>query len=96
MREERLAAGIVQPEGQELAAVANDEAADGRIILGSCGPCQLQSTTERSNPAVHRSLLVSISPNRSLLQPDLLDAADVAEAAEETEEKEVEGWLARG
>lgn len=44
---------------------------------------------------VHRSLLVSISPNRSLLPPLRDVAADVADAAEETVEKEDDGLLAR-
>lgn len=44
---------------------------------------------------VHRSLLVSISPNSSLLHPLLDVPAEVADAAEETVEKEDDGLLAR-
>lgn len=44
---------------------------------------------------VHRSLLVSISPNSSLLPPLREDPADVADATEEMVEKEVDGLLAR-
>ena len=44
---------------------------------------------------IHRSLLVSISPNSSLLPPLLDVAAEVADAAEETVEKEEDGLLAR-
>ena len=44
---------------------------------------------------VHRSLLVSISPNSSLLPPLLDVPAEVADAAEDTVEKEDDGLLAR-
>ena len=44
---------------------------------------------------VHRSLLVSISPNSSLLPPLREVPADVADAAEEMVEKEDDGLLAR-
>ena len=44
---------------------------------------------------LHRSLLVSISPKRSLLPPLLEVAADVAEAADDTVEKDTDGLLAR-
>jgi hypothetical protein len=44
---------------------------------------------------IHRSLLVSISPNSNLLPPLRDDPADVADAADETVEKEVEILLAR-
>jgi hypothetical protein len=43
---------------------------------------------------VHRSLLVSISPNNSLLPPLFELAADVADAADEME-KDDDGLLAR-
>lgn len=49
----------------------------------------------KSRPRLHRSLLVSISPNSSLLPPLLEVAADVAEAAEDTVEKATDGLLAR-
>ena len=44
---------------------------------------------------VHRSLLVSISPNKSLLPPLLEVPAEVAEAADEVVENATEGLLAR-
>jgi len=44
---------------------------------------------------IHRSELVSISPNSSLLPALRLVAADVADAADETVEKEEDGLLAR-
>jgi len=44
---------------------------------------------------IHRSELVSISPNSSLLPALLLVAADVADPAAETVEKEEDGLLAR-
>ena len=44
---------------------------------------------------VHRSLLVSISPNNSLLPPLRDVAADVADAAEDTVLNDKDGLLAR-
>lgn len=44
---------------------------------------------------LHRSLLVSISPNSSLLPPLLELAAEVADAAADTVENATDGLLAR-
>ena len=44
---------------------------------------------------IHLALLVSISPNRSLLPPLLVEPIDVADAADEVTENEAEGLLAR-
>lgn len=59
-----------------------------------------RQSTYGVNPAwrlmyVQRSVDVSISPNKSLLPPLLLVAADVADAAEEVVEKDTDGLLAR-
>jgi hypothetical protein len=48
----------------------------------------------RQQGRIHRSLLVSISPNNSLLPPLLELATEVADAADEMVEKDVEGFVA--
>ena len=97
MGEKSIATSVLEPEFEKDATVAEDKVAN-RSVSGSC--CTCVST----DPSVwmvwrsvyaHRSLEVSISPNRSLLPPLREVPADVADAAEEeTVEKEVDGLLA--
>lgn len=57
--------------------------------------CIREVDVEGNGRVIHRSELVSISPNSNLLPALLLVAADVADAADETVEKEEDGLLAR-
>ena len=93
--QESLAAFVFQPELEKGAAVALDKAEDGCIAVGSCSMrCQWLLGDVVALSRIHRSLLVSISPNSSLLPPLRDVAAEVADAAE-LMEKAVDGLLAR-
>lgn len=94
--EEGFAAFVFEPKFQKGAAVAQHKAADRCITLRSCSMAvRLNVVNQCKKTCIHRSLLVSISPNSSRLPPLLEVAAEVAEPAAETVEKEEDGLLAR-